>query len=134
MWRRFAGPIAAAARDSLHQNLSKGLVALVWGMAVAALVASGGLLLLVAALMGLSMLFGPIGACAVLGFALISAAFLIATLRRDRPALAVPVAPLAAVPLAAVPGPAPFPLPETPLGQLAFILGFAAAHAVLRPK
>ena len=129
MFRLVTAPIAAAARESLN----RGLTALVWGGVIVGLIVIGAGFLLAAAFLGLSMLLGPFLASDVLGLGLIVLGLLITLIRRPR-ALVAPQPPVMPRPFPAEPFP-PDPLMPplaTPLGQLAFVVGFVAARTLLR--
>lgn len=81
MLRQLAAPVTAAAREGLN----KGLAALARVFVVAALGAAGAGLLLAAALIGLSLLIGPLLACSVMGLVLVLLAVLIGSLQPKRP-------------------------------------------------
>ncbi len=112
MLRQLVASLTAAA----HNGLNKGLAALVQTLVALGLGVTGIGLLLVATVMGLSRLMGPLLAFGLTGFVLLLLALVIASRRRTQPH-------------AAPQPPTPTPLLEP--DQIAFALGFFLARSIL---
>lgn len=102
--------VAAIFKATARKGLNRGLVALAWALAVAGLATVGLGLLLVAMLIALSRLIGPLAACGLMGLVLVLAAVLIAARLRPRPAS---------------------PPPDLTPDERAFSIGFALARMIL---